>query len=145
MRKLLLLVPLAMLLVGCPPPRYVEIYNNTGAALFVYGRNGVTEVDVGRSKNIPFPQFIHHSWSEGRESRHFIWLKVEWKLREYQLEQSEWFELGSRVDLNQHVQVEASGDILFLGDGVRPPAPVDLPQPPGFPLRGKIPDWSEKK
>jgi hypothetical protein len=144
-KKLLLLVPLMMLLGGCPPPRYVQVYNNTGAALFVYGQNGTTEVDVGKSKNIPFPQFIHHSWSEGSESRFFIWLKVGWKVREYQVEQSGWFKLGSRMELNQHVQVEATGDILFLEDGVSSPAPVDLPQPAGFPLQGKIPDWVEKK
>jgi hypothetical protein len=145
LKKLLLLVPLAMLLLGCPPPRYVEVYNNTGAALFVYGRNGMTEVDAGRSKDIPFPQFIHHSWSEGSSSRYFIWLKAVWKVREYQVDETDWWKMRSRADLTQRVQVEPNGDILLLSEGVGPPAPVDLPQPPGFPLRGKIPEWAEKK
>ena len=108
--KKLLLIPVLLALTGCPPPRYVEVYNNSGAALFIYGRSGMMEIDVGRSKDIPFPQFIHH-----------------------------------RADFTQHVQVEPNGDILFLGEGVGPPAPVDLPQPPGFPLQGKIPEWTEKK
>jgi hypothetical protein len=143
--KKLLLIPLAMMLVACPRPRYVDVYNNSGQSIFVYGPYVTTEIRPERSKSIRYQHFVHHQWSENPENRIFVWMKVGYKLREYQIALNTWWALGPHQDFTDHIQVEANGDVLYLeGAGPRPALP-NTPQPDGFPLHGSVPDWLEKK
>ena len=143
--KKLLLIPLAMMLVGCPPPRYVEIYNNSGTELFIYSRTITTEIKPQESKRVRWEDFIHHHWYERPDYRGFVWMKVYWKLREYQVTGETGYTLRPREDFTAYIQVEKNGDILFLeGKGPRPAA-ANAPQPEGFPLHAAVPDWLEKK
>jgi hypothetical protein len=145
MLKKLLPIPLMVLLAGCPPPRYIEIYNNSGGTLNVYGRSVTTEIRAQKSKRISVQDFIHHEWYEGMDSRMFVWMKIGPTLREYQITRKVWGAVPQRADRTDFVQIEANGDVVYLEGESRRPSPPDGPQPEGFPLHGTTPDWAGTK
>lgn len=136
--RILLGMSLALLLAGCIREPSIEIYNNSGAALVIYGQEGIAEIAAGESKGILFRKIVHRRWVADHIVRYTVRIKVGESLREYRIDGAEWWRAASKSGFTHRVQVELHGRILLLGAGVKAPAPADLPQPQGFPLYGQL-------
>jgi hypothetical protein len=135
----LLLIPLLLALMGCPPPRHVEVFNNTPDDVWIMTGVRNTFIKAGGTKTLTENDFIHHSSSEDRRYPAFIWIQSRGqRTRQYSITREDLPRIRPRQDVMSRVQIQPEGSLIFLDRDSRYSAYGSAEEPPGISIKGHL-------
>lgn len=135
MKKLSLLVPLFLVLAGCPKPLYVEVYNNTAGEIWIVIPDAKsTFLKSGEKKKLPQNRVLYHPDSDRQRFPAVIWISDEVRQWEYNLTPELLKKVWPRPDAMTRIQIQSGEEIVVLDSGSQYSA---YQVPAGLTLRGR--------
>jgi hypothetical protein len=136
MRVRLVLIAALLAVLGCPPPAYFEIYNNTSEPLTILTRSGDLSVSPYSSIKERLRELVY--WRPAGEGLNEPVLAIQQGsfIREYTAVQSraeEFLDLYGSIH-TWKLQIEPSGILLVVRPNDSFPVPEDYAQPDSFPV-----------
>ena len=129
---------LALLAVGCPPPHFVDIFNNTGSPLEIGASHDFASVAPGESARV-MAWALFHRWatsSTGTPVR-VVRVKVGERCVAYRIRSVEdaWVRKKGSLTAGLYLQVDPDLSLRVAPGASARPIPSSRAQPKGWPLR----------
>ena len=136
MRRVPALIVTGLMLVSCPPPAYLEIYNNTSEPLTVLGSSKPREIAAQSSSKARFRDLVY--WRPAGPDLHEPVLAIQ---RGSQIHEYTQFQTQAEAFLDLYgsirtwkLQFEPDGRLLVVRPEDSSPVPPDYEQPEPFPI-----------
>ncbi len=137
-RPAVVLATFVLFAVGCPPPAYLEVFNNGPEPIVVVGGKGEHEIAPASSTKLRFEEAVHE-WREAPDQPRFPVLLIRagdqtWEYERFQVFTEPWvLRYGSIATWS--IQIEGDGKLLVIQTDAARPLPSGAPQPEGFPVQ----------
>lgn len=137
-RALLIIAPLT---VACPPPAYLDLFNNGRLPLTVIGARAAFRIEPNASATLEFRDAVHElrSTTEGTRIPILVIRSSErdWEYDTFVVYEGPFVHRYGSIP-TWYLQVEADGTLLLVQDGEKRPISATAPQPHGFPVHPQL-------